>query len=107
MIAEKEREFLLQRKILIKDKLKSFNLTQEQLGLILGHKSKTYMSELMNGISPFSLKDIIIMYRLLKIDITHLLPIFLSKNDQIKVKSAVVQLKNPKIKLTKDDLEFA
>lgn len=107
LIAEKEREFLLKRKTLIKNKLKSFNLTQEQLGLILGHKSKTYMSELINGISPFSLKDIIIMNRLLKIDISHLLPIFLSKNDQIKVKSAVIQLKNPKIKLTKEDLEFA
>ena len=106
-IAEKEREFISQRKMLIKNKLKSLNATQQELGLILGHKSKTHMSELMNGTSPFPLKDIIIMNRLLKIDITYLLPIFLSKNDQLKVKSAIVELKNPKIKLTKEDLEFA
>lgn len=106
-IAEKERAFISQRKMLIKKKLKSLNATQQELGLILGHKSKTHMSELMNGTSPFPLKDIIIMNRLLKIDIAYLLPNFLSKNDQLKVKSAIEELKNPKIKLTKEDLEFA
>lgn len=105
-IAEKERIFISQRKTLIKNKLKSLNLTQQQLGLILGHKSKTYMSELMNGISPFPLKDLIIINRLLKIELVNLLPIFLSKNDQLKVKSVILELNNPKIKLTKEDLEF-
>jgi len=106
-IAEKERVFISQRKKLIRNRLKSLNLTQQQLGFILGHKSKTYMSELINGISPFPLKDLIIINRLLKIEIIDLLPIFLSKNDQLKVKSAITELNNPKIKLTKEDLEFA
>src|SRR5688572_27964504 len=59
LIAEKERLFLQRRKDLIKTKLKEYDLTQQKLGLLLGHKSKTYISELMSGISPFSLKDLI------------------------------------------------
>ena len=65
------------------------------------------MSELINGISPFPLKDLIIINKLLKIGLVDLLPTFLSQNDQLKVKSAVAELNNPKIKLTKEDLEFA
>ena len=65
------------------------------------------MSELINGISPFPLKDLIIINRLLKIELVDLLPTFLSQNDQLKVKSAITELNNPKIKLTKEDLEFA
>ena len=62
------------------------------------------MSELMNGIKPFTLKDLIIINRLLKIDITVLIPVFLSKEDQIKVKEAVIKLDKPKVKLSINDL---
>ena len=82
-------------------------MTQENLGHILGHKSKTHMSELMNGIKPFTLKDLIIINRLLKIDIKELIPIFLSTEDKIKVKSAVIELNKPQIKLEKADLLFS
>ena len=67
LIAEKERQFIQHRKEIIRKKLKSVNLTQQDFGKILGHRSKTYISELMNGISPFSMRDIIIINRLLKI----------------------------------------
>lgn len=103
-IAELERQFIENRKSAIKSKLKEFELTQENLGSILGHKSKTHMSELMNGIKPFTLKDLIIINRLLKIDIALLIPVFLSKEDQSKVKEAVIKLNKPKIKLSSDDL---
>lgn len=103
-IAELERLFLENRKQAIRKKLKEFELTQENLALILGHKSKTHMSELMNGIKPFTLKDLIIINRLLKIEIAVLIPVFLSKEDQIKVKEAVKKLDKPKIKLTSNDL---
>jgi antitoxin component HigA of HigAB toxin-antitoxin module len=103
-IAELERVFLENRKQSIRRKLKEFELTQENLASILGHKSKTHMSELMNGIKPFTLKDLIIISRLLKIEITGLIPLFLSKEDQIKVTKAVIKLDNPKLKLTSDDL---
>jgi antitoxin component HigA of HigAB toxin-antitoxin module len=90
-IAELERLFLENRKQAIRKKLKEFDLTQENLASILGHKSKTHMSELMNGIKPFTLKDLIIINRLLKIEITILIPVFLSKEDQTKVKEAVIK----------------
>jgi hypothetical protein len=61
------------------------------------------MSELMNGIKPFTLKNLIIINRLLKINIAVLIPVFLSKEDQIKVKEAVIKLDKPKVRLTSDD----
>jgi hypothetical protein len=103
-IAELERLFIENRKQAIRSKLKELDLTQENLALILGHKSKTHMSELMNGIKPFTLKDLIIINRLLKINIAALIPVFLSKEDQVKVKEAVIKLDKPKLRLTSADL---
>lgn len=99
-IAELERIFLEKRKFAIRKKIKEFDLTQENLAAILGHKSKTYMSELMNGIKPFTLKDLIIINRLLKIDIDVLLPVFLSNEDQSRVKQAVMKLNKPNVRLS-------
>lgn len=103
-IAESERLFIENRKQSIRKKLKALDLTQENLASILGHKSKTHMSELMNGIKPFTLKDLIIIHRLLKIEITLLVPVFLSKEDQTKVKDAIKKLDKPKLKITSEDL---
>lgn len=102
-IAELERQFLENRKQAIRKKLKELDLTQENLASLLGHKSKTHMSELMNGIKPFTLKDLVIINRLLKIDIALLIPVFLSKEDQVKVQEAVIKLDKPKVRLTSDD----
>jgi transcriptional regulator with XRE-family HTH domain len=106
-IAEKERQFIENRKELIKSKLKRLNLTQQDFGKILGHKSKSYMSELMNGINPFSLRDLIIINRLLKIDLTDLVPTFLPQTERIKIKSSIEKLENPKLKLSQDDFALA
>jgi len=106
-IAEKERQFIQKRKELIRRKLKSLNLTQQSLGEILGHKSKSYMSELMNGMSPFSLKDLIIINRLLKIELSELVPMFLSVDEQSKIKASIKNLDNPKLKLSEEDFELA
>lgn len=103
LIAEKERVFIKQRKELIKKELKRLNLTQQDLGSILGHKSKSYISELMNGISPFSLKDLIVLNRLFKIDLIDLIPTFLPQSDQVKIKTSILKLNNPKLKLSKED----
>lgn len=105
-IADQERQFLETRKRTIRNRLKQLELTQENLGSVLGHKSKTHMSELMNGIKPFTLKDLIIIHRLLKIDISILVPVFLSDSDQKRVKFAVDKLDKPKVKLSADDLLF-
>jgi len=105
-IAEQERQFMETRKRTIRNRLKQLELTQENMASILGHKSKTHMSELMNGIKPFTLKDLIIMHRLLKIEISILVPIFLSDSDQKRVKFAVDKLDKPKVKLAAEDFLF-
>ena len=106
-IAEIERVFIDNRKQAIKTKLKVFDLSQENLAVILGHKSKTHMSELINGIKPFTLKDLIVINRILKIDMKVLVPNFLSMEDQEKVRVAVQSLNKPKVKLSTKDLVFA
>lgn len=106
-IAEKERLFIKRRRELIRDKLKKHNLSQQDLGTILGHKSKTYMSELMNGISPFSLKDLIIISRLFGLGLSDLIPTFLTQNVRLKVKSAIEKFHNPELRLSKDDFVLA
>lgn len=103
LIAEKERLFIQKRKELIRKKLKQLNLTQQDLGVLLGHNSKSYMSELINGISPFTLKDLVVINRLLKIDLTDLVPTFLSHSDRKKIKSSIKKIDKPKLRLNKDD----
>lgn len=104
VIAEKERLFIQGRKELIRKKLKNLNLTQQDFGKILGHQSKSYISELMNGVSPFSLKDLIVINRLLKIDLTNLVPTFLPQSDSKKIRATIKKLDNPKLRLSKEDL---
>ncbi|EPR67264.1 helix-turn-helix domain-containing protein [Cyclobacterium qasimii] len=103
-IVEKERLFIQRRRELIRKKLKTLNLTQQDFGKILGHGNKSYISELMNGVSPFSLKDLIIINQLLKIDLTYLVPTFLPMSDSLKIRTTIKKLDNPKLKLSKDDL---
>lgn len=62
------------------------------------------MSELINGVSPFSLKDLIVINRLLKIDLTDLIPTFLSPFERIKIMTRIDRLDNPKLQSSKDDL---
>lgn len=107
LIAEKERQFIERRKELIKAKLKKVNLNQQDFGAILGHKSKSYISELMNGINPFSLRDLIIINRLLKIDLTDLVPTFLPQTERVKIRTSIEKLENPKLKLSKEDFALA
>lgn len=104
LIAEKERLFVQRRKALIRSKLKGLELTQQDFGVLLGHASKSYISELMNGVSPFSLKDLIVINRLLKIDLVDLVPTFLTQSDRSKIAQNIARLGNPKLKLSKTDL---
>ena len=61
------------------------------------------MSELMNGMSPFSLKDLIVINRLLKIELSDLIPTFLAQSDQARIRTSIDKLDNPKLKLSQDD----
>jgi antitoxin component HigA of HigAB toxin-antitoxin module len=106
LIAEKERQFIQSRKKLIKKHLKKRSLNQQDLGVLLGHTSKTYMSELMNGVSPFTLNDLIVINRLFKIDLTNLIPTTLAQNQRIKIKNSIKKIGAEKIKLSKEDFDL-
>ena len=103
-IAEQERLFFENRKNAIRRKIKEAGLTQKDLASILKHKSKSHMSELMNGIKPFTLKDLVIINRLFKIDMDILVPRFLSEKDQVEMKEELKKLNKPGVKLSCDDL---
>jgi antitoxin component HigA of HigAB toxin-antitoxin module len=106
LIAEKERLFVQKRKGLIKKRLKEYGLNQQQLMSLLGHKSKTYMSELINGISPFTLNDLIIINRLFKIDLADLIPTTISQNQRAKIKKSIQEIGAGRIKLSAEDFDL-
>ena len=101
-----ERKFIEIRKQTIRRILSENNITQQDLGKLLGH-CKSYMSELVNGMCPFSKKDLIILHRLFNIELEYLFPVFISKNDQLKLKNSIKKLNNPKLKLKNKEFEFA
>lgn len=103
-IAGKENIFNLNRKQVIKSRLREKGLTQKQLGTILGHTSETYMSELMNGKNQFTLNDLILIHKLLDIGLEQLVPTTLSTQTIAKVRYAVSRLNNPKLNLEMGDL---
>jgi transcriptional regulator with XRE-family HTH domain len=102
-LVEIERKFILQRKDAIRKKLKSYEMTQTDLALILGHK-KSYMSELINGVSQFSMKDLVIIHRVLRIDLAKLIPTYLQNDTRERVKQSISKLNKPRLKLRKKDL---
>ena len=106
ILVEQERIFIQKRKILIKLKIKKLNINQQELGKILGHNSKTYMSELMNGVSPFTLKDLIVISRLLEINLNKLVFTNISYPERKKIARTIRQLKKPKLKLDIEEFVF-
>jgi transcriptional regulator with XRE-family HTH domain len=105
-IAEQERVFILKRKQIIKEKLTELGLNQQDLGSILGH-NKTYTSELMNGINPFTLKDLIIIHRLFKIKLENLIPTTIPQKERGRIRMSILKINKPKLKLDKKDLKFS
>lgn len=103
--AENERQFLTKRKEIIKSKLTELGLNQQDLGLILNH-SKSYMSELINGINPFAIKDLIIIHKLFKIKLEELIPTTIPQKETERIKTSILKVNKPKLKLEKTDLVF-
>lgn len=103
-IAEQENTFNLHRKQAVRTRLKEKGLTQKDLGLILGHTSETYMSELINGINPFILNDLILIHKLLNIDLAQLIPTTLNTRVIGRVVNVISRLNNPKLQVEKRDL---
>ncbi|RLD62344.1 MAG: transcriptional regulator [Bacteroidetes bacterium] len=102
-LVEIERKFILRRKEVIRKRLNSYDMTQQDLGVLLGHK-KSYISELINGVSQFSLKDLVIIHRVLRIELSKLIPTYLQNETREKVRYSIVQLNKPKLKLRRKDL---
>lgn len=100
-----ENEFYQRRKELIKVKLKETGLNQNDLAKILGHK-KGYMSELINGLRPFSKEDLVIINRLFKIKFEDLIPAFIKQDRALHIKKTLKSLSNNKIRLTKKDFDL-
>src|SRR3972149_459250 len=98
-----EQRFIIRRKESIRKKLKEFDMSQQDLGVLLGHP-KSYMSELLNGVSQFTMKDLIIIHRILGISLKTLIPIYLQSETREKVKESIRKLNKPKLKLRKTKL---
>ncbi len=106
LIAEKERQFIQRRRELIKNRLKKLGLTQQHLMILLGHKSKTYMSELINGVSPFTVNDLIVINRLLKIELADIVPTTITQVQRTKIIKSIQEIGTSKIKLSADDFDL-
>lgn len=102
-IVSLEQEFINKRKESIRKKLREFDMTQQELGVLLGHP-KSYMSELINGVSQFTMKDLVIIHRILGISLNTLIPTFLPAETSEKVKESIRRLNNPKLRLKKKAL---
>jgi transcriptional regulator with XRE-family HTH domain len=102
-LIEIERKFIAQRKDIIRKRLKSFEMNQTDLATLLGHK-KSYMSELINGVSQFSMKDLVIIHRVLRIDLLKLIPTYLQNDTRTRIKESITKLNKPKLRLRKKDL---
>lgn len=102
-LIEIEREFVTRRKEVIRKELKNYDMNQTDLGILLGHK-KSYMSELINGVSQFSMKDLVIIHRVLGVDLSVLIPTYLQNETRERLRKSIAQLNKPKIKLWKKDL---
>jgi hypothetical protein len=61
----------------------------------------------MNGVSPFTLNDLIVINRLLKIDLTDLIPTTLSHSQRVAIKRSIDKIGSKKLKLSKDDFDLA
>ncbi|OYT16701.1 MAG: transcriptional regulator [Bacteroidetes bacterium 4572_77] len=103
MIVNYEQKFISKRKESIRQKLKEFDMTQQDLGVLLGHP-KSYMSELINGVSQFTMKDLVIIHRILGMSLKTLIPTYLQWETRERVRESILRLNKPKLKLRKTEL---
>jgi transcriptional regulator with XRE-family HTH domain len=100
-----EQEFLKQRKEIILTRLTKLGLIQKDLGTLLNH-SKSYTSELLNGIRAFSSNDLILIHKLLKIDLSDLFPTHISAQTQKRIQDSMGKISSKKIRLKAPELEL-
>jgi DNA-binding transcriptional regulator YdaS (Cro superfamily) len=103
-IVSAESIFVQKRKELIKVKLKETEIAQKDLAKLLGHRPN-YMSELMNGVRPFSRDDIVVIHRLFGIGFNDLNPPLLKIEVTNHIKTTLGTMKNSSVRLKINDLE--
>ncbi|SEI46041.1 hypothetical protein SAMN05216327_101741 [Dyadobacter sp. SG02] len=103
--AEREYVFIRDRRKLILEKLQAFSLKQKDLALLLNH-SKSYTSELLNGIRPFSTNDLKLIHLLFEIPLTDLIITIPSQGTLSRLETAIDKISsaNPKAKLLRETL---
>lgn len=79
-------------------------MSQQDLGVLLGHP-KSYMSELINGVSQFTMKDLVIVHRILGISLKMLIPTYLQSETRERIQESIRKLDKPKLGLAKVDHE--
>lgn len=104
-LVEAENLFSQRRKELIKTKLKEAGLNQNDLAKILGHR-KGYMSELINGLRPFSKDDLVVINRLFKIKFEDLIPAFINQERASYINKTLASLSKNKIRLIERDFDL-
>ena len=102
-IVDYEQKFIDKRKEIIRKKLKEFDMTQQELGILLEHP-KSYISELINGVSQFTMKDLVIIHRIFGINLKSLIPTYLQSETRERVRGSILKLNKPKLKLRKTEL---
>jgi hypothetical protein len=97
--AEKEYAFIRQRRKLILAKLQEHSLKQKDLALLLNH-GKSYTSELLNGIRPFSANDLKLIHLLFQIPLEDLIITIPAQETLGRLKAAIDKISalNPKAK---------
>ncbi|ACT95955.1 helix-turn-helix domain-containing protein [Dyadobacter fermentans] len=103
--AEREYAFLWKRNMLIIAKLQALSLKQKDLALLLNH-SKSYTSELLNGIRPFSTNDLKMIHLLFEIPLTDLIITIPSQETLNRLENAIEKISslNPKAKTLRETL---
>lgn len=98
--AEREYIFIRDRRKLILEKLQALSLKQKDLALLLNH-SKSYTSELVNGIRPFSTNDLKLIHLLFEIPLSDLIITIPSQETLGRLETAIEKIasSNPKAKL--------
>ena len=94
-----QNDFVQERKKLIRSRLNKYDLNQNDLAEILGHR-KNYMSELINGVRPFSKDDLVIIHRVLRIPLNKLFNNIVKEDIAVRVRKVIAKLNKPEIKLT-------
>lgn len=103
--AEKEFVFIRVRRQLILAKLREFSLKQKDLALLLNH-SKSYTSELLNGLRPFSSNDLKLIHLLFQIPLDQLVIAVASQETLSRLENTInkISASNPQAKLLRSAL---